>query len=78
MIDFETAVSIKADLWAGEGVPFVAKKHRLSIPAIYHIRKGVRWNAAPWPDKSTGGMPAARVAKIAKARRGASNSVRVT
>ena len=77
MMTLATATRLKADIWSGGQLPALAKKYRLSLPAVYHIRKGVRWIDAPWPDGSTGGMPPARLARINKARRSAAQSVRV-
>lgn len=78
-LTLEQATSIKSQLWAGSSIHTIAAafRPRLSPSTIGHIRSGVRWKAAPWPDKTTGAMPAKRAKEIAKARKSALANVRV-
>lgn len=73
------ATRLKKLLWQGQTPASIAKTFipKLKPAAIYHIRSGLRWASAPWPDGSLGALPDARIVAIDKARVEALTNVRV-
>lgn len=73
----EHASALKAALWEGKTIPFLAKtfKPRVSAATVGHVRAGLRWSWVPWPDGSTGALSRKRAAEIEKARKAAIDGV---
>lgn len=69
--DLTHATALKAQLWTGKTIPALARSFRPKISAatVGHIRAGLRWAEAPWPDGSEGAMPKKRAREIEEARK---------
>ena len=55
------AVLIKAHLWDGEYTQTaIAEKFEVTQPTVSRILNGEEWDAASWPDGTTGSIPSDR------------------
>lgn len=61
--------AIKRRLWNGEAQHDIAADYEICTSQISNICAGYKWDYVPWPDGSTGAMPAERRKKIVSARR---------
>lgn len=73
------AITLKALLWEGKTIHAITRTFRpkVSPATVGHIRAGIRWADAPWPDGSKGRLSEKRARAIEAARRKALEDLRL-